>query len=53
MYTMYLSHYISVWKIPSQVQVHGIVYIANPLAQLGLINLRVIDNANDTTTFYR
>ena len=36
----------------SLVQVHGIVCIANPLAQLGLINLQVIDNTNDTTTFY-
>ena len=33
-------------------QVHGIVCIANPLVQVGLINLQVIDNTNDTTTFY-
>ena len=29
-----------------------IVCIANPLAQLGLINLQMIDNTNDTTTFH-
>ena len=36
--------------MPLQVQVHGIVGIVNPLAellsQLGLINLHVIDNTN-------
>ena len=30
----------------------GIVCIANPLAQLGLINLWMIDNTSDTTTFH-
>ena len=43
MNTIYLSHYISVWKMPSQVQVHGIACTANPLAQLGLINLTLSD----------
>ena len=36
--------------MPLQAQVHGIVCIANSLAKLGLINLQVIDNTNDTTT---
>ena len=42
------------WKIPLQgIEVHdGIVCIANPIAQLGLIDLQVIDNTNDTTTFH-
>ena len=48
-----LDHYsYSVWKTPLLIGVHGIVCIANPLAQLGLINLQVIDNTNDTITFH-
>ena len=40
-------------KFHHRVEVHdGIVCIANLLAQLGLINLQVIDNTNDTTTFH-
>ena len=31
---------------------YGIFCIANPLAQLGLINLQMVDNTNDTTTFH-
>ena len=30
----------------------GIACIANPIAQMGLINLQVIDNTNDTTKFH-
>ena len=40
-------------KFHHRVEVHdGIVCIANLLAQLCLLNLQVIDNTNNTTTFH-